>query len=316
MSLRKLATILIVALGGATAFAAPVLPCTSVAEYRTLLDHINKVSDSDNADFNELLIETPSECRFEVSGKPFRVSMSQVQSEISAVVTAKEDDDREDDVEDLKKDVERHSKALDAYERSIDPTAGPKLKQIFTRKEFRRVGAQDTDAIVREQMMKLMIALFSLIAKNPEQAAWFAKIFTWSMIALISAFVLWKLYRWVMAPSPIEVPRDIIPFAPSHKSWHEWMRDARAALANGELREAVHSSYWAAISHLESSGAWTPDKARTPREYLRLISMSNPARPLLAEISRTFEVVWYGERIPAKEDCEAFLARVEQIACR
>jgi hypothetical protein len=237
-------------------------------------------------------------------------------SEISAVVTAKEDDDRKEDVDELKKDVERHSKALEGYERAVDPTAGPKLKQIFTRKEFKRVGSQDTDAILREQIMKLMIALFSLIAKNPDQAAWFAKVFTWSMIALISAFVLWKLYRWLTSASPSYAAREIIPFSPSHKSWQEWMREARAALANGELREAVHSSYWAAISHLESAGAWKPDKARTPREYLRLISAQNPARPLLAEISRTFEVVWYGERVPAKEDCEAFLARVEQIACR
>jgi hypothetical protein len=137
----------------------------------------------------------------------------------------------------------------------------------------------------------------------------------WSVIALVAAFLLWKFYRWATTAKPLDMPREIIPFSPSAKRWQQWMNEARAAFAAGQFREAVHSSYWAAISHLESSGAWTPDKARTPREYLRLISRTSPARPLLTDISRVFEIVWYGERTPIRSECEDFLARVEQIAC-
>jgi hypothetical protein len=94
------------------------------------------------------------------------------------------------------------------------------------------------------------------------------------------------------------------------------MNEAQVALASGEFRDAVHLSYWAAISSLERSGAWAPDKARTPREYLRLIAPSSPARPLLDEISRVFEVVWYGQSVPSQAECKEFLSRVEKIACR
>jgi len=280
-----------------------------------MLEHVAKASEPQDADFQALMAEVPIECKFEAGGKNFQFANTQVHSALSAIVTANEDD-RAGKIAAMQTSLARLSKALDEYSRPLDPTVQPKLKQILTRSEFKRVGTQDTDAIVREQIMKLMIALFSLIAKNPEQAAFFAKVFTWTAIGLVLLYVLWKVYRWVIAERPLDAPREIIPFAPSAKSWQQWMREARTALAKGELREAVHSSYWAAISHLESSGAWTPDKARTPREYLRLISSSNPARPSLAEISRIFEVVWYGERVPAQEECEAFLTRVEQIACR
>jgi hypothetical protein len=107
-----------------------------------------------------------------------------------------------------------------------------------------------------------------------------------------------------------------MPFAPPAKSWHSLLAEARAAATRGDLREAVHAGYWAAISHLESSGVWRPDRARTPREYLRLIAQTDPARPLLTDITRDFEVVWYGNRTPGFSEWESFLAKVERIGCR
>ncbi len=314
MSIRKLGVLCIVLLGAATSFAAPALPCDSVAAYRSLLQQVDTESRAEDADFKEIGTQVPWECKFRSEGKDFRISNAQLQSQISGVEASK-DAGRKDKLAALQRTVADRIKSLDSYMQPVDPTVQPKLKQILSNKDFKRVGSQSSDAIVQELLMKLLIKLFSLIAKNPDHAALFAKIVVWTFVALIAAFLLWKLYKWALQARPIDVSREIIPFAPSAKSWHQWMNEARAALAAGNFREAVHSSYWAAISHLESSGAWLPDKARTPREYLRLISRTNPSRALLSEISRVFEVVWYGERTPAQAECEAFLARVEQIAC-
>ena len=306
--------IIVAVLGSSMASAAARLPCDSVVSYRALLLYVSEAAKSPKPDIDHLIASVPAKCSFEIGGKHFQPSTSQLHAELQDVKKA-EDKDRAETLQLLQKTIQRRLTALDGFARGVDSTVKPKLQLIFQQREFRNVGSQDARALLREKLLQLLIALFSLIAKNPEQAALFAEIFAWSVVVLVALFVLWKLYRWATRPRPLDVSREIMPFAPSAKAWQQWMRDARAALASGDLREAIHSSYWAAISHLEASGAWIPDKARTPREYLRLIGAADPARPLLTEISWVFEVVWYGNRIPAPAECEAFLAKVEQIAC-
>ena len=66
------------------------------------------------------------------------------------------------------------------------------------------------------------------------------------------------------------------PGAP--RGWQHWLREARAAAARGDYRAAIHAAYWAAIAHLEETKSLPEDRARTPRESLRLI------RPESAEL--------------------------------
>jgi Domain of unknown function (DUF4129) len=61
---------------------------------------------------------------------------------------------------------------------------------------------------------------------------------------------------------------------------------------------------------------WRPDSARTPREYLRLLPSASEYRPALADLTRGFELVWYGTQ-PA--DSRAFartMAQLEELGCR
>jgi hypothetical protein len=105
-------------------------------------------------------------------------------------------------------------------------------------------------------------------------------------------------------------------FAVSSKEWGLWMAEARAAADAGHWRDAVHLAYWAGISFLETQGWWPPDRARTPREYLRLLPSSSEHSPALRELTRNFEVVWYGTQ-PA--DAEAFsqtVAQLERLGCQ
>jgi hypothetical protein len=88
------------------------------------------------------------------------------------------------------------------------------------------------------------------------------------------------------------------------------MEDARRAAAAGLWREAIHFTYWAAISRLESKRLWPADRARTPREYLALVASDDPRRPGLATLTGSFERVWYGGRPAAESDYR----NAEQIA--
>ena len=114
----------------------------------------------------------------------------------------------------------------------------------------------------------------------------------------------------------VETVRIPIPFAPSEKHWRSWLADARTAAGNGNWREAIHYAYWAGISNLEESGAWIPDRARTPREYLRLISPNNSRRPVLHDLTKKFELTWYGQLNAQPADYDAVLLDLEKLGCR
>lgn len=295
--------------------AASTLPCTSTAEYRALLVHLSEELKNPDSDLRQASASIPNECDFSEGKNHFQFSMSAMQAELSTV-ESKSDKERTEEIKKLQTEVDRRLHGVSTYEHGVDSTVRPKLQQIFTHPEFRRVGKQDAEAIIKEKLLRWVIKLFSFLAKNPEQAAMFAKVFVWTVCGLVVVLIGWRLVRWAMEEGPPETAREYILFAPSAKSWTQWMQEAREARERGDLRDAVHLSYWAAISYLESSGAWRPDNARTPREYLRLIARDNPARSALLEITRKFEVTWYGERVPELDDCEAMLAQVEQIACR
>jgi hypothetical protein len=110
--------------------------------------------------------------------------------------------------------------------------------------------------------------------------------------------------------------REILPFTPSARSWHVWLAEARENAAKQDWRNAIHLAYWAAISFLESGGAWKPNRARTPREYLRLLSTRNPSHPPLSNLTKKFEVIWYGDRPALQQDFEDSLGQLEKLGCR
>ena len=72
---------------------------------------------------------------------------------------------------------------------------------------------------------------------------------------------------------------------------------------NGEWRDAIHLAYWAGISFLERQGFWKPDRARTPREYLRL-SLRSEYRETLRALTQIFELAWYAK--PASRQVHIF----------
>ena len=94
------------------------------------------------------------------------------------------------------------------------------------------------------------------------------------------------------------------------------MEASRAAAERGDWREAVHLAYWAGISFLEAQGLWRPDRARTPREYLRLLPPANTARPALQALTRSFEQIWNAQRPASDSDYGAALSHLEALGCR
>jgi len=124
---------------------------------------------------------------------------------------------------------------------------------------------------------------------------------------------LWVFARGVDHAAPnFGLPPD----RPSALPWQTWLQRAREAAGDGNYRGAIHLIYWSAISWLESQGAWIPDRARTPREYLRLLPAQAPQRHRLYALTQRFEPVWYGGRPASAADFDAMLQELEELGCR
>jgi hypothetical protein len=92
--------------------------------------------------------------------------------------------------------------------------------------------------------------------------------------------------------------------------WSLWLTEAYTAAGRADWRRAIHLAYWCSVTFLEAKGAWRPDYARTPREYLRLLAPSSDDHAALAALTRRFERVWYGM---AEADADTFAESVEDL---
>jgi hypothetical protein len=108
----------------------------------------------------------------------------------------------------------------------------------------------------------------------------------------------------------VEVDRQLEQWEEASRNWRA-LAEERAA--QGEWREAVHCLYWASIAALEGRKMWSPNRSRTPREYVRLLEAGSARWKLLRQQTQGFERVWYGLRDAARQDYERALALHEEL---
>jgi hypothetical protein len=204
-----------------------------------------------------------------------------------------------------------------AFEQTGPDTADAsrKLNEILARKEFRRIHEPTLMEIIRARVNRWLRRFLSRLHAPRSSFQWIQNAI-WGLIgAVILVLVVWTIRR-LMRPEEAPAVREIIPFSPSARSWSAWLKDARESAAKQDWRNAIHLAYWAGISYLESSGAWKPNRSRTPREYLRLLSSRNPRYPILSALTRRFEIVWYGQTPACEVDFQETLTQLEKLGCR
>ena len=220
---------------------------------------------------------------------------------------------------DFSEQVEEYS------ENAADEETGARAKaqQILSRREFAGVGITHPRSVLRrkinEWIYRLFTWLFGRIGRHPIAT----ETFFWLIVAGLVAWLSMMLFRYWLTGAKMESIEKISTVA-FHRPWQEWIRAAREAAACGDFREAIHSTYWAGVSRLETVGALQPDLARTPRESLRVLS--DPAaegiqataqqRESLAALTVCLERVWYGHRAAGAGDFQDCLREAEELGCR
>jgi len=187
------------------------------------------------------------------------------------------------------------------------------LAAILARREFRDVSGPTFLDRLAQRLLVFLIGLLQRLFRSSAIPT-ISKFFVYGLIGLAVLTLAYLVYRQIKSSSAREsvVPTDL---PVSAKDWALWLAEARAAAAQHNWREAVHFAYWAGISFLEQKGTWRPDRARTPREYLRLLSDSSEHRETLAALTRVFELTWYAKREADAGTFAQTMQALERLGC-
>jgi hypothetical protein len=187
------------------------------------------------------------------------------------------------------------------------------LTQILARSEFHNVHGPTWFDRLKFRILTWLVRLLTR-AFGSSAVPTVGRVFVWTLVGVAVLVLAYFIYRTITQNARLEsfIPQ-VVPV--SAKDWRVWMQEAQQAAAEGRWRDAVHLAYWAGISFLEASGMWRPDKARTPREYLRLLAATSEKRAPLSALTRNLELTWYANHPAGPETFTETVALLEKLGC-
>lgn len=187
------------------------------------------------------------------------------------------------------------------------------LATILAAKEYQTaVAGRSLKQRILEKIGNWIDKVFASLIQAGAKSKWIGITAEIGFILLVCTALIWFLIRLEKQGRFAPVTLGPGTGAASARDWQLWLQDAREAATRAAWRDAIHLLYWASISRLESSGLWPADRARTPREYLALLTRENPQQPGLSALTRSFERTWYAAR-PASE---ADFQQAEQLVAQ
>lgn len=195
------------------------------------------------------------------------------------------------------------------------------LEKILSRREFASVRVPSSMDLLKQKiarwLARMLLRIFGQIGRYPIGAT----ILFWGLVAAVVVWLAMTLFRFWMRHGKLETlnASQAVVYV---RTWQEWIQMARESAAVGDLREAVHSAYWAGISYLEDSGLVRKDRTRTPREYVRLVTASTQfveasrqKREAISALTGVLEQVWYGRKPASEDDFVSAMQSVEALGC-
>lgn len=302
-------------LASGSAVAEPL----SIVEFKQQLNDLASQAaalDQNPENSSKLVASIPDRVTVRVDSRDYSVSYQWLKDELAKYPKAEATTRKQ-----ILQTIEEHLRTLDSESQelasnSIDlEPSRKKLDEILSRREFRKVKGPSAWAIFWSKVWRFIFRLFRFSIRRLPGLD-FLQIVIYLLIgAAVVAVAIWVIGRLSRNQEEM-LGRDAGLFTPSEKGWKVWLAEARSLAQKGDWRNSIHLAYWAAISFLESNGAWKPDIARTPREYLQLLSTRAPHYPALRRLTRKFEIVWYGHRDAGEADFQEILGQLEQLGCR
>ncbi|HUY82853.1 MAG TPA: DUF4129 domain-containing protein [Acidobacteriaceae bacterium] len=183
-------------------------------------------------------------------------------------------------------------------------TARQKANKILSREEFATVREDSLWNRLGAYVGMWLDRFFNHVAQFGKHAPWIGPLLEFGFLGLaLIALIVWAMraFKRQRLAVRIEAHRQMETWEEAARNWRA-LADEQAA--QGDWREAVHCMYWATIAMLEGRRFWVPNRARTPREYLRLLESGSEHWKLLRQQTSGFEHIWYGLHDAAAQDYE------------
>lgn len=180
------------------------------------------------------------------------------------------------------------------------------LRQVLAQGIYSDLGEEPKRSRALEKLGEWVNAFFDGLNRAGMSMPWLGRALMILFFIVVGALLIWSMIqnerrlRLRLVPDGLGMAAG----APSARGWELWWSDAESAARQAQWREAVHFVYWASIARLEQMRLWPADKARTPREYLRLLKADDPRRAGLLQLTRSFERTWYGGRDADESACQ------------
>jgi len=224
-----------------------------------------------------------------------------------------------------------------------DRAARIKLREILSRSEFQQSKREESWlSKLWHRFLNWMWGIISRVFGEANNKV-VRNVVLYGAILVAFCALAWALVRALTAAARKEALR-LASAPPPGKTWSQWAREAIAAAGAGNYRDAIHAAYWAGVYRLSELGAWQLDRARTPREYLRLlrapadsvsteenvsaqdakdsrVALLDPAvrgkrAEALAALTNRLEAVWYDNQSATQDDFRGAVQNLEILECR
>jgi hypothetical protein len=188
------------------------------------------------------------------------------------------------------------------------------LNKILEAKEFQAIQAPSWLDMERARLYAWIGRQFDKLFKRIGLRRSIGNLIAWIVIAMAALLMLlWAVRAFHRAGSRPEM--ELRGAAAMGRDWLHWLRDARDAAGRADYRSAIHAAYWAAVVRLEETKTLPEDRSRTPRESLRLLRTDSAEYAPLSQLTRRFELVWYGCRSATAADWADALQQLETLGC-
>jgi hypothetical protein len=191
--------------------------------------------------------------------------------------------------------------------------AHTQLDKILSGREFGSAQGPSQFELLKARIARWISDQIYKILRRLHLGAKAGNALAWTIVGI--AFLALSFWVWKTSWPATRRQGALAEVASESNDPREWARDALRAADRGDYREAVHCAYWAADVHLETLGVLKRDRARTPRESLRLLDPHPTEQDLLREFTRRFELIWYGYRPASANDWSEARSNLEKMGC-
>jgi hypothetical protein len=321
MWLSLLGTLGSVAAGPACARSTPARSASAGAPLESYVSKLNRLRqgiakpDQDPSELRRLRESLPPRWLAEVEQERYEIPTDWLATALDTI--EKEPGQRKF----LRHQIEQHPEAMREAASELDPGAAKppvtrarvELDRILESREFRGMRGPSWLDLMRQRISAWIANQILKILSRLHFGGKGGDVLTWSLIALtFLALLLW--IRSSLARIPRGASSALSPTAAA-SDLRNWAREAVAAAGRGDYREAVHCAYWAGIARMENLAMLPRDRARTPRESLRLLPADHTYRRAMSTLTDSLERVWYGFHPATASDWSDVITQLERMGC-